>query len=163
MRTGTGRRWGWRPVDEHRMGTGAGAGTESRAVAETGTGTKTGTGTGTMTGSGKGGGEANKRRKPHKNYRRDQALLFRTRHHLCRQGIELPGTRQLCSQGWVPIHAHRTEGVTGSERREGSNGVGSGIGDGGGNGDGNGVGSGTGMGMEWELERERGWRRTNER
>ena len=58
------------------------------------------------------------------------------------------GTRTLRSQGLVPIHAHRTEGVTGSEEREGSNGVGSGIGVGGGNGDGNGSGAGTGTGME---------------
>ena len=33
---------GWRPVDEHRMGTGTGAGTETRAVAEMGMGTGSG-------------------------------------------------------------------------------------------------------------------------
>ena len=33
---------GWRPIDEHKMGTGTEAGTKSRAVAETGTGTGTG-------------------------------------------------------------------------------------------------------------------------
>ena len=93
-----------------------------------------------------GGGEVKKRKKPHKNYRRDQALLFRTRHHLSRQGVALAGTRQLRSQGLVPVYAHRTEGVTGSERQEGSNGVGSGIGVGGGKGDGNGVGGGNGDG-----------------
>ena len=70
--------------------------------------------------------------------------------------MALAGTRQLRSQGLVRVHAHLTEGVTGSERQEGSNGVGSGIGVGGGNGDGNrvgvgdedGVGTGTGKGME---------------
>ena len=30
---------------------------------------------------GEGGGEVEKRNKPHKHCRRDQALLFRTRHH----------------------------------------------------------------------------------
>ena len=65
-------------------------------------------------------------------------------------------TAPIARPGLVPVHAHRTEGVTGSEEREGSNGVRSGIGVGGGNGDGNGVGSGTGTGME--QERERSWR-----
>ena len=50
-RTGTGQRW--KPVDEHRMGTGTGAGTETRAIAEMGTGTRMETGMGTRTGSGK--------------------------------------------------------------------------------------------------------------
>ena len=54
----------------------------------------------------------------------------------------LAGTRQLHSQGPVPVHAHRTEGVTGSKGREGANGIGGGVGVGGGNGDGNGVGVG---------------------
>ena len=77
-----------------------------------------------------------------------QALSFRTRHHLCRQGVALASTRQLRSQGPVSVRAHRTEGVTGSEGQEGANVVGGGIGvgggDGGGNGDGNGVGGGNG-------------------
>ena len=42
-----GRRW--RPVDEHRVGTGTGVGTETRAVADMGTGTRMGTGTETGT------------------------------------------------------------------------------------------------------------------
>ena len=75
-----------------------------------------------------------------------QALSFRTRHHLCRQGVALASTRQLRSQGPVFAQAHRTEGVTGSEGQEGENGVGRGIGVGGGNGDGNGVGGGNGDG-----------------
>ena len=41
-----------------------------------------------------------------------QALSFRTRHHLCRQGVALASTRQLRSQGPVSVQAHRTEGVT---------------------------------------------------
>ena len=73
-----------------------------------------------------------------------QALSFRTRHHLCRQGVALASTRQLRSQGPVSVQAHRTERVTGSEGREGANGVGGGIGVDGGNGDGNGVGGGNG-------------------
>ena len=73
-----------------------------------------------------------------------EALSFRTRHHLCRQGVALASTRQLRSQGPVSVQAYRTEEVTGSEGREGANGVGGGIGVGGGNGDGNGVGSGNG-------------------
>ena len=46
----------------------------------------------------------------------------------------------------MPIHAHRTGGVTESKRQEGLNGVGSGIGVGDGNGDGNGGGGGDGDG-----------------
>ena len=93
-----------------------------------------------------------------------QALLFRTRHHLCRQGVALAGTRQLCSQGPVSVHAHCTEGVTGFEGREGANGVGGGNNDGNGDrdgvetgveaskrtqdGDGDGAGTGAGTGVE---------------
>ena len=73
-----------------------------------------------------------------------QALPFCTRHHLCRQGVALASTRQLCLQGPLSVHAHRTEGATGSEGHEEANGVGDGIGVGGGNGDGNGVGGGNG-------------------
>ena len=49
------------------------------------------------------------------------------------------------------VHAHHTEGVSGSERQEGSNGVGNGIGVGSGNGDGDGVGAGTGTGKRVEA------------
>ena len=85
-----------------------------------------------------------------------QALSFRTRHHLCRQGVALASTRQPHSQGPASVQAHRTGGGTGSEGREGANGVGGGIGVGGGNGDGNGDvnghgdgdGAGTGKGVE---------------
>ena len=73
-----------------------------------------------------------------------QALSFRTRHHICRQGVALASTLQLRSQGPVSIQAHRTEGVTGFEGQEGANGVGGGIGVGGGNGHGNGVGGANG-------------------
>ena len=73
-----------------------------------------------------------------------QALSFRMRHHLCRQGVALASIRKLRSQGPVSVQAHRTEGVTGSEGQERANGVGGGIGVGGGNGDGNGVGGGNG-------------------
>ena len=87
-----------------------------------------------------------------------QALSFRTRHHLCRQGVALASTRQPRSQGPAYVQAHRTGGVTGSEGQEGANGVGGGIGVEGGNGDGNGdvngegdgdgAGAGTGTGVE---------------
>ena len=84
-----------------------------------------------------------------------QALSFRTRHHLCRQGMALASTRQPHAQGPASVQAHRTGGVTGSEGQEGANGVGGGIGVGGGNGDGNGDvnghkdrdGAGTGTGV----------------
>ena len=55
-------------------------------------------------------------------------LSFRTHHNLCRQGMALAGTRQLCSQDPMSVHEHCTEGVTGSEGEEGANGVGGSIG-----------------------------------
>ena len=57
-------------------------------------------------------------------------------HHICRQRVALAGSRQLRSEGPVSVHAHRTEGVSGLEAREGANGIG------GGNGNGNGGGNG---------------------
>ena len=85
-----------------------------------------------------------------------QALSFRRRHRLCRQGLALASTRQPHSQGPAPVQAHRIGGVTGSEGKEGVNRVGGGIGVGGGNGDGNGEvnghregdGAETGTGVE---------------
>ena len=71
-----------------------------------------------------------------------QTPSFCTCHHLCRQGVGLASTRQLRSQGPVSVHAHHTEGVTESEGREGTNGIGGGIGVGGENGNENGVGGG---------------------
>ena len=44
-----------------------------------------------------------------------QALSFRTRHHLCRQGMALASTRQPHVQGPASVQAHRTGEVTGSE------------------------------------------------
>ena len=67
-----------------------------------------------------------------------QALSFRTRHHLCGQGVALASTRRPHSQGPASVQAHRTGGVTGFEGQERANGVGGGIGVGGENGDGNG-------------------------
>ena len=85
-----------------------------------------------------------------------QALSFRKRHHLCRQGVALASTRQPYSQGPASVQAYRTGGVTGSEGQEGSNGVGGGIGVGGGNRDGdgdmNGHGDGDGSGTETGVE-----------
>ena len=111
-----------------------------------------------------------------------QALSFRTRHHLCRQGMALASTRQPRSQGPASVQAHHTWGVTGSEGQEGANGVEGAIGVGNGNGDGNGdvsghgdgdgAGAGTGMGMGAEAKKERrtgrkrgrgrGWRLVDE-
>ena len=71
-----------------------------------------------------------------------QALSFRTRQHLCSQGAALAGTRHLRLQGPVSVHAHRSEGVTGSEGREGANGGGN-V-----NGDVDGDGAGTETGVE---------------
>ena len=57
-----------------------------------------------------------------------QTLSFRMRHHLCRQEVVLASTRQLHFQGPASVHAHRIEGLTGSEEKGGTNGVGSRIG-----------------------------------
>ena len=93
-----------------------------------------------------------------------QALSFRTRHHLCRQGVALASTRQLRFQSPASVHAHRTKGIIESEEREEANVVGGGIGVGGGNGDGNRVrggnedlnggedGTGEGMGTATGVE-----------
>ena len=59
-----------------------------------------------------------------------QALSFRTRRHLCRQGVALASTRQLSLQGPMSVQAHRTEGVTGSEGNGGGAGLESGMGTG---------------------------------
>ena len=91
---------------------------------------------GNENGIGQGVGKAKKHKKRLKSFRRD-ACLFRTRHHLCRQRVALAVTRQLRSQGPVSVHAHRTEGVTGSKGREETNRLGNIIEVGGGNGDGN--------------------------
>ena len=56
-----------------------------------------------------------------------QALSFRTRHHLYRQGVALASTRQPRSQDPVSVQAHCAEGVTVSKGQEGANGVGGGI------------------------------------
>ena len=81
-----------------------------------------------------------------------QALSFRTRHHLCRQGVALVSTRQPHVQGPASVQAHRTGGLTGSEGQEGANRVGGGIGVGGGKGDGNGDVNGHGDGAGTWME-----------
>ena len=85
-----------------------------------------------------------------------QELSFRTRHHLCKQGVALASTRQPRSQGPASVQAHRTGGVTGPEEQEGANGVGCGIrvgaGNGDGNGDANGHGDGDGVGTGTGVE-----------
>ena len=50
-----------------------------------------------------------------------QTLSFRTRHHLCRQGVALASTRQPRSQGPASVQTHRTGGgnrARGSGRSE---------------------------------------------
>ena len=56
-----------------------------------------------------------------------QALSFRTRHHLCRQGVALASTQQPHSQDPASAQAHCTGGVTGSGGQEGANGSGVGL------------------------------------
>ena len=84
----------------------------------------------------------------------EQALLFRWRHHLCRQGMAFAGPRQLHSQNPATVQANCTERVTRSERQKGANGNG--------NGNGNGDGDGDGVEAEAEAERDQGWMRVNE-
>ena len=103
---------------------------------------KDGNGNGNEDGIREGGGETNERTELHNTCRRDQSFSFRTRHHLCRQGVALAGTRQLRSQGPGSTHAHRTEGVPGCEVGDEANGFRGGIRDGDRNGDPNGVGGG---------------------
>ena len=88
-----------------------------------------------------------------------QAHPFRTRHHLCRQGVALASTRlrkaRRLYKRIVP-GGNRVRGTGRSERGRGGIGVGSGNGDGNGVGDGNGDvnghgdgdGAGTGTGVE---------------
>ena len=89
-----------------------------------------------------------------------QALSFRTRHHLCRQGVALASTLRPHSPGPASVQAHRTGGVTGSEGQGGANGVVGVIGVGGGNGDGNGDvdghGDGDGAGAGTRVEVNKG-------
>ena len=144
--------------DGNRAGTGTGV--ESRGRTQDGNGDGSGDGNESSSGDGNEdedgngdrnedgigecGGEAKKRKKPHKNYRRDWTLSFRTRHHLCRQRVALADIRQLRSQDPMSVHVHRTKGVTGSKGWEAANGVGGEVGVGGGNGDGNEDGIGEG-------------------
>ena len=160
------------------MGTGTGMGVETRGRTQNrnvdgnehrnesssgdGNGGKDGDGDGNEDGIGEGGKDAKKVKKPHKDCGRNQPLLLRRSHHLYRQRVALAGTRQPRSQCLIPVHAHRSEGVTGFEGRDGANRVGSGIRVGGGNGDGNRDGAGTGTAIERERELEQGWRRTKE-
>ena len=107
-----------------------GSGDRNESSSGDGNGNEGGNGNGNEHGIGEGGGEAEKRKRPLITRfccGRDRALSFRTRHHLCRQGVALAGTQQLRSKGAVSVHAHRTEGVTESEAREGANGIGGGI------------------------------------
>ena len=82
----------------------------------------------------------------------EQALLFRWRHHLRRQGMTFAAPRQLHPQNPVTVQANCTERVTRSERQKVANG----------NGIGNGNGEGDGDEAEVEAEREQGWMRVNE-
>ena len=90
----------WKPEDEHMMETGTGAGTETRAVAVTGTGTGTETESESETGKEpemeKERGEVEELWYPsHQETSRvdNQALSFRTRHHLCKEEV-VPASNQ---------------------------------------------------------------------
>ena len=75
-----------------------------------------------------------------------QAFLFRTRHHLYRQGAALAGSQQLCLQDSAHVHAYCTVGGTVPEELKGAKVGGNGIG----GGTGTGTMMGTGTGQEWE-------------
>ena len=149
---------GAEPGREREIKVEANEGTPDGSGDESGNGAGTGTGTGVETYRGtqdecvdgnengirKGGGEANERKKPHKNCRRDQSCSFRTRHDLCRPGVAFAGTRQLRLQGAGSIHTHHTEEVSRCEVGEETNGFRGGIRVGNRNGDGGGVGGGNG-------------------
>ena len=84
---------GWRPVDEHRMGSGTEAGTETRVVEEMGTRKRVGAETGARIGSGR---AARKCKKPHKSCER----------HV-RNGGDLGGKRKKCRKERVgPVAAN---------------------------------------------------------
>ena len=95
-----------------------------------------------------------------------QPLSFRTRHHLCRQGVALASTRRHHSQGPASVQAHRTGGATGSEGQEGANEVGGrirvGVGIGDGNRDVDGQGGGDGAGAGTGVEANKGAQDGNE-
>ena len=78
------------------MGTGTGAGTGGNwSSSGDGNGDEDGNVDGNGDGIGEGGGDVKASKKPHESCRRDQTLLIRTHHHLCRQGMAFSGTRQL--------------------------------------------------------------------
>ena len=105
---GRGRGRGWRPVDEHRMGTG----TEARTVAEMGTGTRI-TGNGNEDRIGEGGREANKRKKPENIYRR-----------YARNGGDLEGKRKECRKERVGSVAANPDNLeSNKEARGGAHGT----------------------------------------
>ena len=56
-----------------------------------------------------------------KNRAQDQALLFRTRHHLCRQDVTPAGSQKLRAQDPAPARRCRTKGRRGNHGREGGN------------------------------------------
>ena len=78
---------------------------------------------------------------PHQEKRKveEQALPFRTWHHLCRQEVEPSGSPQLREQNLAPVQRCVTEGKAGRQGREGANGDG--------NRDGVGTGTRTSTGM----------------
>ena len=79
-----------------------------------------------------------------------QALSFRTRHHLCRQGVALASTRRPHSQGPASVQAHRDvngHGDGDGAGKETEVEVNEGAQDGNGDGSGDGAGTGTGTGV----------------
>ena len=92
---------------------------EWRRENERKTGTGTGAGTGTETRMKREGGDP-----PHQERSRveDQALLFHTWHHLCKQEVVPAGSYQLQAQDPAPVQRCGTEGRTGHQGQEGGNG-----------------------------------------
>ena len=83
---------GFRPVDRHRMETGTEAGMETRAIGGDGNGEEDGIGDGNEDGIREGESEAKRCKKTHKICKRNQAVLFGMRRHICRQEMALAGT-----------------------------------------------------------------------
>ena len=111
--TGTGTRLESCQGTQDEKGDGSGDGNESSGGDLNWDKDGNGDGDGNEDGIREDGGEANEGKKSHKLCRRGQPFSLRTRHHLCRQGVALAGTRQLHSQGPMSVHVDRTRGVTG--------------------------------------------------
>ena len=114
-------------------GNGDGSGDGNKSSSGKGNGNENGDGDGIGDGIGDGNGNENREGNggggeiwysPHRERSRgeDQALPFRTRHHLCRQEVASAGSQQLLAQDPAPARRCGIEGRTGHHIREGGNG-----------------------------------------